>query len=194
VLVDTGVWETERFPFRVYEYNNLPLPVCWVAASNQEWLLVEPAEGSRPVTATATVISERISVKSTSLLARAHTNWGTVTLVINGWVIEMPTAVTVRGPERDISADVWSLYDEILTYVTEAGERGVMVYTPRYGNGADMVLGLITEYVIEDGYNGQIGRQDFVVKAAELLLDADKNGDGIVGFTDIDRGLGVKVR
>jgi PKD repeat protein len=194
VLVDTGVWEVERFPFRVYEYNNLPLPLCWVAASNQEWLLVVPTEGSRPITATATAISERISVKSTSLLPRAHTNWGMITLVINGWVIEMPVAVTVRGPERDISADVWSLYDELLTYVTEAGERGVMVYTPRYSNGADMALGLITEYVIENGYGGQIARQDFVVKAAELLLDADRNGDGVVGFTDLDLGLGVKVR
>jgi PKD repeat protein len=194
VLVDTGVWEVERFPFKVYEYNNLPLPLCWAAASNQEWLLVEPTEGSRPITGTATAISERISIKSTSLLPRAHTSWGMVTLVINGWAIDMPVAVTVRGPDQDISTGVWSLYDEILTYVTEAGERGTMVYTPRYSNGADMVLGLITEYVIENGYAGQITRQDFIVKAAELLLDTDRNGDGVIGFTDIDRGLGIKVR
>lgn len=196
VLIDLGVWDVERFPFRVLEYNNLPLPVCWVAASNQEWLLVEPAEGSREATAVAaaTTISERLSVQSTSLLPRAHTSWGTVSLVINGWIIEMPTAVTVRGPSEDISAQVWALYDEILTYVTDAGERAVMVYTPRYSNGADMALGMITEYVIEDGYGGQIARQDFVVKVAELLLGADKNGDGVLGFTDIDRGLGVKVK
>jgi len=194
VLVDIGVWEIDRFPFLNVDYSNLPLPLCWLAVTSQDWLVVEPIEVYLPVTSTATVISERISVKSTSLLPRAHTSWGTISLVINGWVIEMPTSVTVRGPERDISAEVWSLYDEILTYVTEAGERGVMVFTPRYSNGADMVLGLITEYVIEDGYAGQIARQDFVVKAAELLLDSDRNGDGIVGFTDIDRGLGVKVR
>jgi len=192
--VDMGVWEIERFPYRVYEYNNLPLPLCWVAASNQEWLLVEPGEESRAVTATATVMSERISVKSTSLLPRAHTSWGTISLVINGWIVEMPTAVTVRGPERDISADVWSLYDEVLTYVTDKGERATMVFTPRYSNGADMALGLITEYVIEGGYGGQLPRQNFIVKTSELLMQRDENGDGVVGFTDIDRGLGVKVR
>jgi PKD repeat protein len=193
VVVDFGLLEPERFPFRVSEYNLSP-PICWVAVSNQDWLLIDPPEGYRPITATATVISERILIKSTSLLPRAHMSWGTVSLVINGYLIEMPTAVTVRGPERDISADVWSLYNEVLDYVTEAGERTAMAYTPRYANGADMVLGLITEYVIENGYGGQITRQDFVVKASELLLAADKNGDGLVGFTDIDRGLGVKVR
>jgi PKD repeat protein len=194
VLVDMGVWEMERFPYRVYEYSNLPLPLCWVAVSNQEWLLVEPAQESRAITATATVMSERISVKSTSLLPRAHTSWGMITLVINGWIIEMPSSVTVRGPARDISTDVWALYDEVLTYVTDKGQRAAMVFTPRYSNGADMALGLITEYVIEGGYGGQIPRQDFIVKTAELLMQRDENGDGIVGFTDIDRGLGVKIR
>ncbi len=193
VLVDMGVWETERFPYRVYEYP-VDLPFTWVATTNQPWLLVEPAEATRTATETMAVMSERISVKSTSLLPRAHTSWGTVTLVINGRIVEMPTAVTVRGPDRDISSDVWSLYEEVLAHLTDRNRRSAMVYTANYPNGADFALGLITEYVLEDGYKGQITRQDFVIKVSELLVNADENGDGVVGFTDIDRGLGIKAK
>jgi len=199
IMIDLGLWESDRYNLlRELEYINLPLPLCTVATSNQWWLQVTPTDESRAASATAAVteIRQSILVRDTSLLPRAHTSWGTITLVINGWVIETPVAITVRGPtDRDISAEVWELYDAVLAYVTdEARERSVMVYTPRYANGADMALGLITEYVIERGYGGRMPREDFVVKTAELLLGVDRNGDGIVGFTDIDRGLGVKAR
>jgi len=106
----------------------------------------------------------------------------------------MPTAITVRGPDRDISTEVWTLYEELLAHLTDRNQRPAMVYSARYPNGADFALGLITEYVLENGYNGRLPRQDFVVKTSELLANADENGDGVVGFTDIDRGLGVKVK
>jgi hypothetical protein len=96
-------------------------------------------------------------------------------------------------PDKDISNDVWTLFDELLAYLTDKGQRNAMVYSLKYPNGADLALGLITEYVIEEGYGGQLPKQDFIVKAAEVLMDRDENGDGVVGFTDQDRGLGVKV-
>ncbi|MBN1485271.1 MAG: PKD domain-containing protein [Chloroflexia bacterium] len=191
ILVDMGVWDVERFPYYEYEFPLEP-PFRGVASSNRSWLVPDPAEFERESGPPVTMI-ERLSVRNTSLLPRAHTSWAHVDLVINGRIIEIPVAVTVRGPQEDISDPVWSLFNEILDYVTSKGKRNTMVYTLRYGHTSDMVLGLVTEYVIEQGYGGEIPRQDFVTKVAEMLLEQDENGDGWIGFTDLDRGLGVKV-
>jgi len=166
-------------------------PFRGMAAGNRDWLVLDPATYER-ITGTAVVLIERISVRNTSLLPRAHTSWGMATLIINGRLVEMPVAVTVRGPARDISADVWAIFHELDTYMLDQGERSALVWSPRYPNGADFALGLITEYVIENGYGGQIPRRDFVIKTAEMLTDRDQNGDGVIGFTDADRSLGVK--
>ncbi|MGB9722613.1 MAG: PKD domain-containing protein [Chloroflexia bacterium] len=194
VLLDMGVfdYEPERFPYREYKTPALPTPFRGVASTPAYWLLVDPAEFEYPAGPEVQLL-ERITVRSTHLLPRAHTSWGLVTLVINGSVVEMPVSITLRGPEKDISKEVWALYEEILTYLTERGERGAMAYSPRYPNGADVALGLITEYILTDGYNGKMSRGDFVTKVAEMLMGRDENGDGIAGFTENDRALGVKV-
>jgi PKD repeat protein len=191
VLVYMGVYTTNRL---LYQEYNLPLqpPFRGIATSNQSWLELKPTEFER-ITGTAVVLPIGISVPNTNLLPRAHTSWAMATIVVNGRIVEMPVAVTVRGRGEDISADVWALYREILTYLTEKDQRGAMVYSPRYPNGADFVLGLITEYIytLKDGYQGPLTRQDFVTKAAELLMDQDLNGDGVIGFTAQDPDLKV---
>ena len=194
VLMDMGVYdyEPERFPYREYETPDLTPPFRGVAVTQVYWLLVDPAEIER-LTGPQVRLRERVTVRSTHLLPRAHTSWGLVTLVINGRVVEIPVSITLRGPEKDISQEVWGLYQEILTYLTERGGRGAMAYSPRYPNGADTALGLITEYILTQGYEGKMSRSDFVTKVAEMLMDRDENGDGVVGFTDADRALGVKV-
>lgn len=194
VLMDMGVYdyEPERFPYLEYKTPVLTPPFRGAAVAHVPWLLVDPAEFEY-LTGPEVGLLERVTVRSTHLLPRAHTTWGLVTLAINGFVVEMPVAITLRGPEKDISREVWGLYEEILAYLTERGERGVMAYSPRYPNGADVALGLITEYILTGGYDGKMSRTEFVTKVAEMLMDRDENGDGIAGFTDSDRALGVKV-
>jgi len=194
VLVDMGIWdgEKEHFPFREWQPQLQP-PFRGAVISNRDWLDVEPTEFER-IDGDAVVLRERISVRNTLLLPRAHTSWAMVTFVVNGRIVELPVLVTIRGPnDRDISADAWALYEEILDYLTDKGQRTAMAYSQRYSNGADFALGLITEYVLTDGYEGQMPQQDFVIKVAELLMDRDENGDGFVGFTDLDLGLGIKL-
>lgn len=191
VLVDMGVWEEERFPYYEYSFTVEP-PFRGVAASNRAWLVPDPTEFERE-SGTPVVMTERISVRNTSLLPRAHTNWGQITLVVDGRIVQIPVAVTVRGPAEDISTQVWSLYNDVLNYLTERRQRSTMVYTLRYPNGADLALGLVTEYVLTDGYDGELPREEFVAKVAEMLMDRDENGDGVIGFTDPDLGLGIKV-
>jgi len=193
ILVDMGFWDPDRFPF--YEYDTPPLepPFRGAASSNRSWLVPDPGEFER-TSGQAVIMTERLSVRNTNLLPRAHTSWAQVTLIVNGRIVEMPVAVTVRAPAGELVPDeVWALFDEILSYLSERGQRNKMVYTLPYHNSADMVLGLVTEYLLENGYDGQIPRQDFVVKVAEMLMEQDENGDGFVGFSDLDRGLGVKV-
>lgn len=189
--VDMGVWEPERFP-----YVEFPIPVKppfqIVAISDQGWLVVDPTEYTLD-SGPEVMMNERISIRNTSLLSRAHINWGLVTLVINGAVIDVPVSAAVHSPDRDISAEVWSLFDELKGYLEDQEQLHVLVYSSRFANGADVALGLITEYVLEGGYEGQMTRPEFVVKAAEMLMDTDQNGDGFIGFTDFDRGLGVKL-
>lgn len=191
VLVDMGVYDVERFPYSEYHMTLTP-PFRGMAAGNRDWLVLDPTEYER-ITGTTVVLVERISVRNTSLLPRAHTSWGLATLVVNGLLVEMPVAVTVRGPARDISAEVWAIFHELDTYLLDQGERSALVWSPHYPNGADFALGLITEYVIENGYGGKISQRDFVIKIAELLMDRDQNGDQVVGFTDADRNLGIKI-
>jgi len=192
VFVDMGVYEAGRFPPRYQFPLQLDPPFRLVATSNRDWLAPMPTEYEL-ITGTRIAVTEYISVSNTSMLPRAHTSWGQVSIVVNGWIMEIPVAVTVRGPNKDISEEVWSLFNEILTYLADQEQRSAMVSSPRYANGADVALGLITEYVLEGHYGEQIPRQEFVAKVAELLMDRDTNGDGFVGFTDRDRGLGVKV-
>ncbi len=194
ILMDMGVYDydPERFPYREYETPPLTPPFRGTAMAHVHWLLVDPAEFEYPAGPEVRLL-ERVTVRSTHLLPRAHISWGLVTLVINGLVVEIPVVITLRGPEKDISREVWGLYEEILSYLTEKGERGAMAYSPRYPNGADVSLGLITEYILTDGYDGKMSRSDFVTKVAEMLMDRDENGDGVAGFTDSDRALGVKV-
>ncbi len=194
LLMDMGVYdyEPERFPYLEYKTPPLTPPFRGVAVAHVHWLLADPAEFEYPAGPEVALL-ERVTVRSTHLLPRAHTSWGLVTLVINGSIVEMPVSITLRGPEKDISKEVWGLYEEILAYLTEQGERGAMAYSPRYPNGADVSLGLITEYILTSGYDGKMSRSDFVTKVAEMLMDRDENGDGVAGFTDSDRALGVKV-
>jgi len=192
VFVDMGMYETGRFPPRYQFKIRLDPPFRLVGTSNRDWLAPMPTE-YEVITGTQIEVTEYISVSNTSMLPRARTSWGQITVVINGWVMEVPVAVTVRGPNRDISEEVWSLHDEILDYLAGQGQRSAMVYSRRYANGSDVALGWITEYVLEDHYAGQMSRQEFVTKVAEMLMDQDVNGDGFTGFTDRDRGLGVKV-
>ncbi len=191
ILVDMGVWEVERFPYWEYTFEVTP-PINGVAVSNRDWLTPDPTDFEY-ITGTPVLMTERISLRNTSLLPRAHTSWGAVILAVNGRIAEIPVAATVRGPEKDISGDVWTLFGELRSYLEGKGQLNALVYTLKYPDGADFSLGLITEYVIEEGYGGQMPRDGFVVKVAELLMDRDENGDGVVGFTDQDRGLGVKV-
>ncbi len=192
VFVYMGVYDPDRLPYREWQVPLNP-PFRGVATSNRDWLIIEPAEFER-LSGTEVIQPIGFTVRNTTLLPRAHTSWALGSVVINGYMIELPVAVTVRGPaERDISADVWALYEEVLDYLTDKDQRDAMVYTPRYANPADLALGLITEYVIEDGYDGQLPRAEFVLKVAEILLDNDENGDGVVGFTDQDIGLGIKI-
>ncbi len=191
ILVDMGVWEPERFPYWEYTFEITP-PFNGIAASNRDWLTPDPAEFER-ITGTKVLMTERLSLRSTSLLPRAHTSWGAVLLAVNGRIAEIAVAATVRGPDKDISNDVWGLFNELSSYLDSKGQRSALAYSLQYPNGADFALGLITEYIIQEGYGGQLSRQDFVVKTAELLMDLDENGDGVVGFSDLDRGLGVKV-
>jgi PKD repeat protein len=191
VLVDMGVYEEDRQPFREYSFPIDP-PYSGVASSNRSWLVPDPTDlekGPGP----RVVVRERIKVRNTSLLPRAHTNWGQITLIINGRIVEIPVAVTVRGPTEDISTEVWELYEEVLERLTSAGQRSAMVYSWYHTNGADTALGFITEYVIEGGYGGRISREDFVTKVTEELTGEDKNGDGIAGFVDADREIGIKI-
>lgn len=194
VLLDMGVYdyEPERLPYREYKTPALTPPFRGVALAHVYWLLADPAEFEYPAGPEVRLL-ERVTVRSTHLLPRAHTSWGLVTLVINGSLVEMSVSITLRGPEKDISKEVWGLYEEILTHLTERGERGAMAYSPRYPNGADVSLGLITEYILTNGYDGKMSRNDFVTKVAEMLTGQDENGDGVAGFTDSDRALGVKV-
>lgn len=190
VVVDMGVYDAGRFPPR-YEYVlSLAPPFRLVATSNRDWLAPVPADyellSGNPIQ-----VTEYISVSNTSAVPRAHTNWGQITVAVNGWIMELPVAITVRG-ERDISAEVWPLYQELVDYLTAQGQRSALVASPRFANGADVALGFITEYLLENGYDGKMPRQEFVVKVAELLMDRDVNGDQVVGFTDPDFGMGVK--
>ncbi len=190
IVVDMGVYDTGRFPPR-YEYVlSLAPPFRLVATSNRDWLAPVPADyellSGNPIQ-----VTEYISVSNTSVLPRAHTSWGQVTVSVNGWIMELPVAITVRG-ERDISAEVWPLYQDIVDYLTAQGQRSALVSSPRFANGADAALGFITEYLLENGYDGKMPRQEFIVKVAELLMDRDVNGDQVVGFTDPDIGMGVK--
>jgi PKD repeat protein len=189
--IDLGVWEPERFPFAEFPIPVKP-PFQIVAISNRDWLVVEPTEYVLESGPDVTMM-EIISIRNTSMLPRAHLSWGLVTLVINGAVIDVPVSAAVRSPDRDISAEVWALLDELRSYLAEQEHVHVLAYSPRYPNGADIALGLITEYILEEGYDGEMPRSEFVVKVAEMLMDVDQNGDGFVGFTDVDRGLGVKL-
>lgn len=191
VLVEMGIYDVERFPYREYVLPLQP-PYRGMAASNRDWLVLDPTIFER-LTGDTVGIVQRISVRNTSLLPRAHTSWGVATLVVNGQPVEISVAVTVRGPARDLSTDVWALYHQLCTTMDDQGERNALVWSPRYPNGIDFALGLITEYVIEGGYGGQIGQRDFVTRVAELLAGRDMNGDKVIGFTDQDRSLGIKV-
>lgn len=190
VLVDMGIWDEEMFPYYEYRFPLDP-PAQVVAISNRSWLIVDPTDYEE--LDTPVVMTERFSVRNTSLLPRAHTSWAVVNLVVNGRLVEIPVAVTARAPQQDISEPVWELFGELRLYLGEQGRLNALVYSPRYTNGADYALGLITEYIIEDGYDGAIPREEFVVKVAELLMGEDANEDGVIGFTDQDVGRGVRL-
>ncbi len=191
-LLDMGVYDPGRQPFQEFSFPIDP-PYQGVAGSNRTWLIPEPTEFAKD-SGPRVVLRLRVKVRDTGLLPRAHTSWGLVTMIVNGRLVELPAAVTIRGPEEDISAEVWALFDKVLEKLTDMNRRSAMVYVSgRYPNGADLALGLITEYVIEDGYAGQIPEDVFVAKVVELLTGEDQNGDGTVGFTGADRELGVKV-
>ncbi len=193
-VVDLGVWPDERFP--QYIYPVIPSArIRGLLLSDRTWLVPDPERFDLPEGGQA-VFNLSLAVRNTSLLPRAHTNWAQATLALNGALQVLPVAVRVLPPEGKAPEPerVWALLERIRGRLEAADRLDAFVGDPTVpGSGADWALGQITEYLITEGYNGKLSQDRFVTAVAEVLAAEDLDGDGVVGYTEAEQALPLRL-
>ncbi|NWJ45376.1 MAG: hypothetical protein HXX08_05800 [Chloroflexi bacterium] len=123
-----------------------------------------------------------------------QTNWGRMRLVLNGAIFDYSVQLLVGTPAPVVSSSserIFGLYRQIVAKLDAQGDMAAIVATPTFPNAGQTALGLIVDYLGENGYNRRMIEADFIGRVAETLSEKDYNGDGWVGFKPEDIVIGA---
>lgn len=127
-------------------------------------------------------------------LLPGQTNWGLLRVSLNGAIFDYAAQVLV-GPPPAVKADaterVFGLYRQVVSRLDSQGDLGAAISTPEQPNASQLVLGLVVDYLGENGYNGRLAEVDFVGRVAETLSGKDYNADSWIGFRQEDILVGA---
>jgi|GEM_PF-2055051 len=123
-----------------------------------------------------------------------QTNWGRMRVVLNGAIFDYSAQVVVGAPaavDRNSGDKVFALYRQVVAKLDKQGDIAAAISTPDYPNAGQFVLGLVLDYLGENGYNHKMSEADFVGRVAETLAEKDYNNDGWLGFKSEDILIGA---
>ncbi|MEI7554434.1 hypothetical protein [Candidatus Chlorohelix sp.] len=123
-----------------------------------------------------------------------QTNWGRMRLVLNGAIFDYSVQLLVGTPNKVVSSSsdrIFGLYRQIVAKLDAQGNMAAIIATPTFPNAGQTALGLIVDYLGENGYNQRMSEADFSGRIAETLSEKDYNGDGWVGFKPEDIVIGA---
>jgi hypothetical protein len=127
-------------------------------------------------------------------LLPGQTNWGSLRVSLNGAIFDYATPLLVGPPPLVKTGDprrVFNLYSQVVKRLDSQGDLGAAIVTAEQPNAGQFILGLVVDYLGEDGYNGRLSEADFVGRLAETLAGKDYNGDGWIGFRQEDILVGA---